>query len=155
MFGGDAAAELLKAVVDQQHHCHQHTGSIARAKPVSRTVSAQRNAVCLLMALWTEHKRKSQLLDQLHRERLHALDKGLEPPPIPGNLAGSGGDSTPASAAKSLRSGVMLLLIGAILWVGIYNTGGDEAAWFGLIPAAVGVGNLLYAMLLWNKEKRS
>jgi len=108
-----------------------------------------------MMALWSEHKRKSQLLEQLHRERLHALEKGLEPPPIPGNLAGSGDDSAPASAAKSLRSGVMLLLIGAILCVGIYSTGGDEAAWFGLIPAAVGVGNLLYAMLLWNKEKRS
>ncbi len=108
-----------------------------------------------MMALWSEHKRKSQLLEQLHRERLHALDKGLEPPPIPAHLAGGGDDSAPASAAKSLRSGVMLLLIGAILCIGIYSTGGDEAAWFGLIPAAVGVGNLLYAMLLWNKEKRS
>lgn len=108
-----------------------------------------------MMALWSEHKRKSQLLDQLHRERLHALDKGLELPPIPGNLAGSGDGSAPASAAKSLRSGVMLLLIGGILCVGISQTGGDEAAWFGLIPAAVGVGNLLYALVQWNKEKQS
>ena len=104
-----------------------------------------------MLAIWAEHKRKSQLLDLLHRERLHALDKGLEPPPIPANLAGDG-DEAP-SAAKSLRSGVMLVLIGAILCVGIYSTGGDEAAWFGLIPAAVGVGNLLYALLLWKKEK--
>lgn len=108
-----------------------------------------------MMALWGEHKRKSQLLEQLHRERLHALEKGLEPPPIPGNLAGNGDGSAPASAAKSLRSGVMLVLIGAILWVGIGQTGGGDAAWFGLIPAAIGVGNLLYALVQWNKEKRS
>lgn len=104
-----------------------------------------------MMALWAEHKRKSQLLELLHRERLHALDKGLEPPPIPANLAGDG-DEAP-SAAKSLRWGVMLVLIGAILWVGIITTGGKGGAWFGLIPAAVGVANLLYALILWKKEK--
>lgn len=106
-----------------------------------------------MLALWAEHKRKAQMLEQLHRERLHALDKGLEPPPIPANLAGNGDGSAPASAAKSLRSGVMLVLIGVILWVGISRTGGGEGAWFGLIPAAVGAGNLLYALILWNKEK--
>lgn len=106
-----------------------------------------------MLALWAEHKRKAQMLEQLHRERLHALDKGLEPPPIPANLAGNGDGSSPASAAKSLRSGVMLVLIGVILWFGISRTGGGEGAWFGLIPAAVGVGNLLYALILWNKEK--
>lgn len=104
-----------------------------------------------MLAIWSEHKRKSQLLDLLHRERLHALDKGLEPPPIPPNLAGDGDESP--SAAKALRWGVTLVLIGVILWIGIDKTGGDEGAWFGLIPAAVGVGNLLYAAILWKKEK--
>lgn len=87
--------------------------------------------------------------------RMHALEKGLEPPPIPGHLAGGGDNSAPASAAKSLRSGVMLVLIGVILWLGINQTGGGDAAWFGLIPAAVGVGNLLFAFVQWNKEKRT
>jgi hypothetical protein len=108
-----------------------------------------------MLALWSEHKRKAQLLEHLHRERLHALDKGLEPPPIPAGLAGDGEGSAPASAAKSLRSGVMLLLIGIILWYAIGRVGGGEGAWFGLIPAAVGVGNLLYALILWKKEKSS
>lgn len=96
-----------------------------------------------------------QLLEQLHRERLHALEKGLELPPIPSHLAGGSDGTAPTSAAKSMRSGVMLLLIGAVLCLGIYQTGGSEAAWFALIPAAVGVGNLLYALVQWNKEKKS
>ncbi len=108
-----------------------------------------------MLALWSEHKRKLQLLEHLHRERMHALEKGLELPAIPGNLAGSGDGSSPATAAKSLRSGVMLVLIGIILWIGIRSTGGGNGAWFGLIPAAVGVGNLLYALVQWNKEKRA
>jgi hypothetical protein len=106
-----------------------------------------------MLALWSEHKRKSQLLEQLHRERMHALDKGLEPPPIPDHLAGNGEGSGPGSAAKSLRNGVVLLLIGIVLWVAIGRVEGGDAAWFGLIPAAVGIGNLLYALVLWKKER--
>lgn len=127
-----------------------HPGGIAVFIPI---VAIVMGVGIGMMALWAEHKRKSQLLEQLHRERLHALDKGLEPPPIPGHLAGNGDASAPASAAKALRSGVMLVLIGAILCVGIYTTGGGNGAWFGLIPAAVGTGNLLYALILSKKEK--
>ncbi|HWL64238.1 MAG TPA: DUF6249 domain-containing protein [Steroidobacteraceae bacterium] len=108
-----------------------------------------------MLAIWVGHKRKSQLLEQLHRERMHALDKGLEPPPIPEHLVGNSEGSAPDSAAKAMRNGVMLVLIGAVLWIGIGQTGGEEAAWFGLIPAAVGVGNLLYALSQWKKERRS
>src|SRR5687768_9372025 len=41
-----------------------------------------------MLAVWTEHKRKAQLLEQLHRERLQALDKGMELPPFPAHLVG-------------------------------------------------------------------
>ncbi len=47
----------------------------------------------------------------------------------------------------------MLTLIGVILYFAIGVVGGDEAALFGLIPAAIGVANLVYAAILWNKEK--
>src|SRR5688572_3401316 len=107
-----------------------------------------------MLAVWTEHKQKAQLLEQLHRERLQALDKGMELPPLPAHLVGDGDGSVP-SAAKSLRSGVVLLLIGVILWFAIREVSSGEGALFGLIPAAVGVGNLLYAFTLWKKENRT
>lgn len=108
-----------------------------------------------MLSIWSEHKRKSQLLEQNHRERMHAIEKGIELPPLPPNLVGMGmgnGPST-ASAAKSLRSGIMLVLIGVILFYAIDVAGGRDGALFGLIPAAVGVANLVYAAILWNKEK--
>jgi hypothetical protein len=37
--------------------------------------------------------------------------------------------------------------------VAIYVAGGLEGALFGLIPAAVGVANLVYAAILWKSEK--
>jgi hypothetical protein len=106
-----------------------------------------------IVAIWSEHKRKAQLLEQNHRERMQAIEKGMELPPLPPNLVSTSNGPSTASAAKSVRSGVMLLLIGIILWFAIDRAGGSDAALFGLIPAAVGVANLLYAAIQWNKDK--
>jgi hypothetical protein len=107
-----------------------------------------------MLAIWSEHKRKAQLLEQNHRERMHAIEKGIELPALPANVVGGSNGPSTASAAKSLRSGVMLTLIGVLLYVAIDRVGADEAALFGLIPAAIGIANLVYAVILWQKEKR-
>ncbi|MEO8019746.1 MAG: cysteine-rich outer membrane protein [Pseudomonadota bacterium] len=106
-----------------------------------------------MMSIWSDHKRKSQILEQNHRERMHAIEKGLPLPPLPENLvsSNSNGPST-ASAAKSVRSGIMLLLIGIVLYFAIDTVGAREAALFGLIPAAIGIANLVYAAIQWKKE---
>jgi Domain of unknown function (DUF6249) len=106
-----------------------------------------------MLAIWSEHKRKAQLLEQNHRERMHAIEKGIELPPLPAHLVGAGNGPSTASAAKSLRSGIMLALIGVILYVAIREVGAEDAALFGLIPAAVGIANLVYAAILWKREK--
>jgi len=106
-----------------------------------------------MLAIWSEHKRKSQLLEQNHRERMHAIEKGMELPPLPANLVSTSNGPATASAAKSLRSGIMLVLIGIVLFFAIGVAGGKEGALFGLIPAAVGIANLVYAAIQWNKEK--
>src|SRR5689334_2846256 len=107
-----------------------------------------------MLAIWSEHKRKSQLLEQNHRERMHAIEKGIELPPLPPNLVSTNNGPSTSSAAKSLRSGIMLVLIGILLFFGIGVAGGKEGAIFGLIPAAVGVANLVYAAIQWEKEKK-
>ena len=33
-----------------------------------------------MLAIWSEHKRKSQMLEQNHRERMQAIEKGIELP---------------------------------------------------------------------------
>jgi len=107
----------------------------------------------LMVFIWSDHRRKAQLLEQNHRERMIAIEKGLELPPLPTNLVSGGNGPATASAAKSLRSGIMMALIGGILYVALNESGGREAALFGLIPAAVGIANLVYAAIQWKKEK--
>ncbi len=107
-----------------------------------------------MLSIWAEHKRKSQLLEQIHRERMHAIEKGVEPPPLPENLTVEGSGPSTASALKAMRSGIMWLLIGIVLFIGLGKAAGNPgAALFGLIPAAVGVANLVYASVLWRQEK--
>jgi cadmium resistance protein CadD (predicted permease) len=107
-----------------------------------------------IVSIWGEHKRKAQLLEQNHRERMNTLEKGVELPPLPLNLAhdNSNGPAT-ATPAKSLRAGIMLVLIGGVLYFAIDRIGAEEAALFGLIPAAVGIANLVYAAIQWDKDK--
>jgi hypothetical protein len=108
------------------------------------------------LSIWTEHKRKGQLLEQLHKERLVALEKGLPPPDISPGLVGFL-NRGPTAAPKylwprAMRNGVMLVLIGVVLYFAIDNVADSEGALFALIPAAVGVANLLYAAVLWKQE---
>jgi hypothetical protein len=108
-----------------------------------------------MLGLWTDHKRKSQMLEQAHRERMAAIEKGIELPPMPNpSLA----DATPKSApnpAKILRSGVFMLSLGIVLYCALVTVGAREAAVFGLIPATIGLANLAYSAVLFDKERKA
>lgn len=104
-----------------------------------------------MLSIWTEHKRKAQLLDQYHRERIAALEKGLPLPELDRRLVALD-DSEPPTSAKAYRNGLMMLLIGIILFFGLDELVGERVSLFGLIPAAIGVANLMYGVLLQRKE---
>jgi hypothetical protein len=108
-----------------------------------------------MLSIWSEHKRKAQLLAQLHKERLMAIEKGIEPPAIAPGLVGFMQSSTAPSSTRALRSGLVWAFVGGTAYFAIHNAGGDEGAPFALIAVAVGVAQLIYAGLLWNKEKES
>jgi len=108
-----------------------------------------------MLSTWTEHKRRSQLLEQSHRERMVALEKGLPMPELPANLlSGKSYDTNPRNVPlRAMRSGLTLLGIGIVLYFGLQRLTGGDVALFGLIPAVIGVANLVYAGLLARKER--
>ena len=71
-----------------------------------------------------------------HRERIAALEKGIELPPEPGFEPGS-------KRAGSLKSGLMGLFVGVVLYFALRAVADDDVALFGLIPTAVGIANLI------------
>jgi len=89
-----------------------------------------------IVSIVTSHRQKMQRAEQRHRERLAAIDKGLDLPPDP---------VEPESGRKGgLRSGLVGLFVGVVLYFALDEIAGSDVALFGLIPAAVGVANLLF-----------
>ena len=103
-----------------------------------------------MLVIWADHRRKSQLLEQYHKERIVALEKGLPLPDVERGLAMHA--SEPPTASRAYRNGLMLLLIGIVLFFALHELLSLAFALFGLIPAAVGVANLVYARMLARKE---
>src|SRR5213075_2394513 len=95
-----------------------------------------------MLGLWTDHQRRAQKLEHLHRERMAAIDKGV---PLPATTDERDRvDDKWSNPARMLRSGILLLGLGIILYFAIDAAGGSEGALFGLIPSALGLANLAY-----------
>jgi hypothetical protein len=105
-----------------------------------------------IIGVWTDHQRRTQKLEHLHRERMAAIEKGV---PLPQNPEADRPDEKKTNPARVLRSGVLLVALGLVLYFAIDRAGGHEGALFGLIPAAIGLANLAYAAVLFKKEKDS
>jgi hypothetical protein len=106
-----------------------------------------------MLGLWADHQRRSQKLDHAHRERMAAIEKGVPLPPILEEK--ERGEDKWSNPARMLRSGVLLLTLGLILYFAIDAAGGHEGALFGLIPAALGLANLAYAAVLFDKDRKA
>ena len=96
-----------------------------------------------IVAIVTGHRQKMQRNDMRHKERLAAIEKGLEIPPEPVESENGKKSGTP-------RSGLIGLLVGIVLYFALRAVAGSDVALFGLIPAAVGGANLL----AWFLEDR-
>jgi hypothetical protein len=107
----------------------------------------------IIVTIVTRHRRQMQELDNRHKERMAAIDKGLDLPPDP--------VTERVSVARKLNgggSGSRYLLRG-LVWLGaglafaLSNSFlGDGFRVYGWIAAAVGVAYLIYYALEGRRE---
>jgi hypothetical protein len=107
-----------------------------------------------MLKLWLDYRKKRDILQAHHAERMAAIEKGIELPPLPPQFYGPE-SAMPATdmlqehlkgrhaALSYLRSGLMWLLIGIATSVALYANH-DHAAWWGGVPAAIGLSKLLF-----------
>jgi hypothetical protein len=100
-----------------------------------------------IVAIIAAHRQKMQRNDMRHKERMAAIEKGLEIPPEPVEPESNG------KKASALRSGLTGLLLGIVLYFALGAVAGSEVALFGLIPAAIGVANLVFYFVEGRKSK--
>lgn len=93
-----------------------------------------------IVSIIASHRQKMQRVELRHKERLAAIEKGLELPPEleDADMAGK----RPHSG--SLRSGLIGLGVGVVLYFALDRVASEDIALFGLIPAAIGAANLIF-----------
>jgi hypothetical protein len=89
-----------------------------------------------IVAIIAGHREKLKRAELRHRERITALEKGIELPPDPDPEADG-------KRAGSLKSGLAGLFLGIVLYFALREVTDNEVAIFGLVPAAFGLANLI------------
>lgn len=105
------------------------------------------------LAIWSDYRKRRDLIDMLHREPMLAFEKGLELPEIPRTLVGESPEAKPGhvSPTKGLKGGLIWLVtgLGFTLFFAFEVGRTGDGRWngpnpaLGLIPAGIGVVNLI------------
>ena len=89
-----------------------------------------------IIAIVSSHREKLKRVELRHRERIAAIEKGIELPLDPEPDADTRKGST-------LKSGLSGLFIGIVLYLALREVADSDVALFGLIPAAFGLASLI------------
>ncbi len=103
-----------------------------------------------MLVVYLSYRKRKELLDHFHQERMAALEKGIECPPWPDRLLGD--ESTQSSPRRHLLKGLVWLFIGLGGMVAVYVAIDHEQALWGLIPAGIGLAHLIYYFVEGKKE---
>ncbi len=96
-------------------------------------------------SLYLRFRRQRETLQMVHAERMAAIEKGVELPPLPSELlrdryygVGYRGDYPRWQRGRGLR----MIFVGAAVTVALWQTSGDHSFWWGLVIVALGLGRL-------------
>jgi hypothetical protein len=101
------------------------------------------------LAIILGYRKRKIMLELFHKERLAAIDKGMEPPPIPEELFSDSGK--PPSPHGTLLAGLIFTLTGLGLLMALHRYH-PESALYGLIPVGFGLAFLIYYFTVGRKE---
>lgn len=104
----------------------------------------------VMLAVYVDYRKKKELFALHHQERMAAIDKGVELPPLPDGVFGENQRS--ASPRRNLLKGLIWTLGGAFLAIALRGAGESEAGWFGMIAVGVGLAYLIYYFAVGRKE---
>ena len=108
-----------------------------------------------MLSLYLNYRKKRDIYELHHKERMAAIEKGMKLPPLPVEFFRDWKDSGKRSPEGRLRSGLVLLLVGGAISFALYHSSnGSHDSWvWGLVPAAVGAANLIVWAALRNKPE--
>jgi hypothetical protein len=100
--------------------------------------------------IYLNYRNRKEMFAMYHQERMAALDKGIELPPLPEDFFhDDGARPRRRSPHRTLLAGLVMLFIGLTLYLALYMTtqptnSGGNVALFALIPVGIGLALLIY-----------
>lgn len=102
-----------------------------------------------IVAIWANAKKTREIFELYHRERMAAIDKGIELPPLPDGLLSE--QAVPYHPRRNLRKGLVWAAVGAGMLIAFPRMESD-LAYLGFIPLLIGVAYLIYYAAVGRKE---
>jgi hypothetical protein len=96
-----------------------------------------------MLALWLDHQKKIHLLELHHKERVMAIERGMEVPPLPAEFF-QGRAKSETSLVSNLRWGLIWLLLGLAVATALILNGDSSSAAWSLVPIAIGLAQLIF-----------
>jgi len=110
-----------------------------------------------IISIYFHHRNRKEMFSLYHHERMAAIEKGIELPPLPEEFFREDRDNPrPHSPHRTLLAGLILLFVGLTLYpalhfTGTHTEGGGDAGLYALIPAGVGAAFLIYYFTVGRK----
>jgi hypothetical protein len=101
------------------------------------------------LAMALNFRKRRHMLELFHKERLAALDKGMELPPLPEGYFVE--QSRPPSPHRTLLKGLIFSITGLGVLVALHEYQPAAALW-ALIPICLGLAFLIYYFTVGRKE---
>lgn len=94
-----------------------------------------------MLGMWLDYRKKREIFELHHKERMAAIEKGMDVPPLPPELF-QGNKRHGRLPSDYLRRGLVWGFVGVAVFAAM-RMEHEGGAWYALIAAAVGAANLL------------
>ncbi len=95
----------------------------------------------LIVSFGLDYKRRKDIVEASHKERLAAIERGMDIAPLPESFYLS---LKPQRRSSYLLPGLVWLFIGIGLFVALGAVAGEDVRYFALIPIGIGLALLIY-----------
>ena len=104
-----------------------------------------------MLGLWLDHQKKTRIFELHHKERLAALERGIELPPLPAEFF-QGRAPSESRGQGVLLWGLIFTFVG-LAFAGAQTINGDtESAAWALVPIAVGTAQLIFYYVVFRPQ---
>jgi hypothetical protein len=100
------------------------------------------------LIMWLDYRKKKDIYEMNHKERMTALEKGLDMPPTPREFF-EPGERLDAATVNLRRA--LVLGFGGAAYLAVMMIRGRESAWWGLMPIAIGAAFFIVYLVVRRK----